>query len=65
VHKYNYEPCIYIKINKTKYNHPKGRQPWDDCKTRSGLAQQMKDLGDIKDEHDFCEESERNFMLME
>jgi hypothetical protein len=29
------------------------------------LAQQMKDLGDIKDEHDFCEESERNFMLME
>jgi len=25
----------------------------------------MKDLGDFKDELDFCEESEQNFMLME
>ena len=25
----------------------------------------MKDLGDLKDEHDFCDESEQNFMLME
>jgi len=25
----------------------------------------MKDLGDIKDEHGFCDESEQNFMLME
>ena len=39
--------------------------PIDDRKTRSDLVQRMKDLGDIKGEHDFCEESERNFMLME
>jgi len=25
----------------------------------------MKDLRDLKDEHDFCDESEQNFMLME
>jgi hypothetical protein len=25
----------------------------------------MNDLGDLKDEHGFCDESEQNFMLME
>jgi len=44
MYKYSYEPCIDIMINETKYNHPKGHWPWDDCKTRSDLAQKTSDL---------------------
>ena len=33
--------------------------------TRSDLAQRMKDLGDNRDEHGFCDESGWNLMLME
>ena len=43
----------------------KVRKPWDDHKTCSDLAQKKKGLGDIKDEHSFCDEAEWNFMLME
>ena len=31
--------------------------PVDDRKTHSDLVQKTKDLGDVKDEHDFCEET--------
>jgi len=44
VHKDSYEPCIDIMINETKYNHPKGHWPWDDCKTRSDLAQKTSEM---------------------
>ena len=32
-------------------------KPYKDCKTRSDLVQKTKHLGDVKDEHDFCEET--------
>ena len=37
----------------------KGVYDWkayDDCKTRSDLVQRKKDLGDVKEEHDLCDE---------
>ena len=49
----NYPKCIY------------DGKPWDSCMTRSDLAQRVRDLGDNKDEHDFCDESKQHFMLME
>ena len=51
-----------------KYNHLKGiekRTPKDDHMAHSAFAQQTVDLGDIRDEHGLCGESEQNFMLME
>ena len=60
VHKHYYELCKDIMISKTTTTIVKGVydwKPYNDRKTRSDLVQWMKDLRDVKDKHDFCEET--------